>query len=346
MGGGGSYYDRDTYRTAGTYSRKSEGEMSRSQMDKAMDPKDKSVSTDSESPLVLIFDVTGSMDYAPKVVMDKAPLIAGQLSIHGYLGKKPDLLIAAVGDANGDSAPFQIGDFVPVRSADGWFKRVWREGGGGGGARESYEGMAYFFANRCEMPKAKTPICIFFADEGYYEDLSSSDLKAHFGGQHDKTTAVKAFKGLRERFKDNVVLVHRRYNSEDADKWILEQWRSVLGTERVVLAEREDKAVADLILGVAAVMSGSRTIDEYCDDMKQRTNADTGKSEPQSPERIAFVRKALQPLMAIAPAKSRKPVKTDAETPAPKGKKAKAAPAADKTADDGKPARKRKPGRF
>jgi len=344
MGGGGSYYDRDTYRTADTYSRKSESEMSRSQMDKAMDPKDKTVSSESEAPLVLIFDVTGSMDYAPKVVMDKAPLIAGQLSIHGYLGKKPDLLIAAVGDANGDSAPFQIGDFVPVRSADGWFKRVWREGGGGGGARESYEGMAYFFANRCEMPKARTPICIFFADEGFYEDLSSSDLKAHFGGQHGKTTAVKAFKELRERFKDNVILVHRRYGSDDSDKWIVEQWQSVLGKERVVMAEREDKAVADLILGVAAVMSGSRTIDEYCDDMKQRTNADTGKSEPQSPERIAFVKKALQPLTAIAPERARKSAET--EPKAPKPKKAAAATAAKKAAAGDKTPRKRKPGRF
>lgn len=307
MGGGGSYYDRDTYRTAGTYSRKSESEMSRSRMDKAMDPKDKTVATESESPLVLIFDVTGSMDYAPKVVMDKAPLIAGQLSIHGYLGKKPDLLIAAVGDANCDNAPYQVGDFVRVRSADGWFKRVWREGGGGGGARESYEGMAYFFANRCEMPAAKTPICIFFADEGFYEDLSSSDLKSHFGGQHGKTTAVKAFAELRKKFNDNVFLVHRRYSSDSSDAWIVQQWQNVLGPERVIMAEREDKAVADLILGIVAVMSGSRTLDEYCEDMRQRTNADTGKSEPQSPERIAFVRKALQPITALAPEKTRRP---------------------------------------
>jgi hypothetical protein len=207
--------------------------------------------------------------------------------------------------------------------------------------------MAYFFASRCEMPKARTPICIFFADEGFYEDLASSDLKAHFGGQNGKTTAVKAFADLRAKFKDNVILVHRRYNSDDADKWIIEQWRSVLGVERVLMAEREDKAVADLILGVAAVMSGARTIDEYCDDMKQRTNADTGKSEPQSPERIAFVRKALQPLAAIAPKRSRKSSGAEAADAASKSRKAAPADPADKKrSGEAKPPRKRKPGRF
>ena len=301
MGGGGSYYDRDVYQTKHTYSDNSEKHMSRRTLDNGMDPKDKYVQSESEAPLVLVFDVTGSMGSAPKVALDKGPLLAGQLAIRKYLGEGPELLIAAVGDVTSDDGPLQVGEFSHPRSLDSWFQRVWIEGNGGGTTEESYEFMAYFFANRVELPNAKRPFLIFFGDEGFREQMTAKELKVHFGGQHATTSSRDAFRDLLEKFQGNVFRVQRQYGNSSEHKVIVGQWKQVLGDERVLEIGLEDKAVGDVILGILAIMGGTRTLDEYCEDMRTRKNATTQKAEPQSEQRIELVRGVLEPLTAIAP---------------------------------------------
>ena len=237
MGGGGSYYDRDTTstsrRTSSGFSDVAQEALARSRIDKAVLPVKRKLISPAKNPLVYAFDVTGSMGQLPKIIYDKMPMIAGQIAQNKYL-KDPTMSLAAIGDIFSDSAPIQIGNFSKLRSADEWLKRLWLEGGGGGGAKESYEMTAYFYANNCEMPNAESPLFLFTGDEGFYEDLVKNDLDEHFGGTHQNTSAKDVFNALKKNFKNNVFLIHRKYSAGD-DSWIVKQWRNALGPEHVII---------------------------------------------------------------------------------------------------------------
>lgn len=321
MGGGGYFYDRDvtstSRRTASGFSDVAQEALSRSRVDKAILPNRK-VKCTAKNPIVYAFDVTGSMGQLPKIIYDKMPMIAGQIKQNKYM-EDPEMSLAAVGDIFSDKASIQVCNFSKLRSLDEWLGRLWLEGGGGPGSKESYEMTAYFYANMCEMPNAENPIFLFTADEGFYENLVSSDLEAHFGGKRQDTDAYAVFKNLRKNFKDNVFLIHRRYSALD-DAWIVKQWKRALGDANVVLLS-EDLAIADITLGVVALASRSRTLDEYVEDMKTRP-LDLGgeKFAPQSPERIKVVRGALEELAEYL-AVSRKDMRNKRATEKPVGKK-------------------------
>ena len=288
MGGSGEHYDRDTRdgyaRTAKGTSVVAEKEMSRQGVDRGLLPKNRLLTCEAQSPIVYAFDVTGSMDNLPKIIYDKMPLMAGQIAECGYL-RDPQVSLAAVGDIVCDDAPLQIGDFTKMRKLDDWLKRMWLEKGGGGQAVESYEYAAYFYARFCELPKAKTPFFLFTGDEGFRETLYASDLTRHFGGKHKDVETKDIFDELKRKFMDNVILLHRPYrDSDDVD--IVRQWSGVLGKDHIVVL-KSDQAVADVTLGIFAIVSGARTLEEYLRDLK------TTRDVPQTDARIREVRQSL-----------------------------------------------------
>ncbi len=316
MGGGGSYYDRDvtdrSLRTSRGTSTTSEEKLKRSKADPASSPFQRRIACTKKNPCVGALDGTGSMDVLPKIVWDKWPNVVGELAERGYL-EEPELSLSVVGDVVGDEAPIQIGDFTSLRKMDNWLERLWLEGNGGGQAVESYEFTAYFYARMCDMPNAEVPIFIFTGDEGFREKISANEQREYFGpGEYQDVTAKEIFAELLKKFKGNVFLIHRQYRSGN-DERIVRQWQGVLGKERVLFL-KSDVAVADVWLGIVAIMSGSRTLDEYCQDMRTRVNKNTGKSDPQPEGRIAEVRETLQPILAIAPAKKKAASKSAAAT--------------------------------
>lgn len=307
MGGGGSYYDRDTSgysydsnsgsydrdtsssvrKTSQGYTRKAEKAFERSRINKATLPKDRSLTTQAEDVVVWAFDVTGSMGDFPRTLWDKLPMIAGQLKELGYL-RDPEISLAAVGDAVSDSAPIQICDFVKAKDLDASMKKLWLEGMGGGQEVESYELTAYYYANKVELPKAEMPIFIFIGDEGFRTELDSRTLNNHFGGRQEGVSAQAVFAKLKEKFKGNVFLIHKQYSSGGgyADKAIVNQWQDALGSEKVIILG-ENMAIGDIILGIFALVSSKRTLTEYLADMVKRE---------QTPARVASVKASLTDL--------------------------------------------------
>lgn len=302
MGGGGSYYDRDvtstSRRTSRGYTDVAESLMSKSRVDKALLPKGRKLISKVKNPFVCPFDDTGSMGTLPKILCDKWPMVVGQIYMNKYLDpKETEVSLSAVGDILSDEAPIQICDFSKLRSLDEWLSRIWLEGNGGGQAKESYEMNAYFYARMCSMPNTETPIYMCTGDEGFRENLIASDLRDYFGGEHENVSAWTIFEELKKKFKGNVFLIHREYGGGgSSDEWITKQWKRALGSEHVIILP-EDLAIADIMLGVVALVSGARTLDEYVEDMKNRP-LDLGgeKFAPQSPERIKVVRNALEEL--------------------------------------------------
>ena len=313
MGGGGTFYDRDVtdkkFRGSSGVTSVAERELRQSKMDSGLLPKNRRLVCLARNPLVYDGDVTGSMGNLPKIMMwDKWPGIVGQIVARKYL-PDPQMSITATGDIRSDDSPLQMCDFSPLRNLDKWMKRIHFEGWGGGQKTESYEMTAYFYAYLCDMPKAENPIYLITGDEGFVETLNRSDLREHFGGEHQNTTAEKVFADLLKKFKGNVFLIHCRYYGggyDGADREIVRQWEEVLGKKRIIILP-EDLAVGDITLGVYAIVSGARTLEQYLEDMRTRP-LDLGENvtyEPQSPERINQVAKALEPLADFKPIKTK-----------------------------------------
>lgn len=310
MGGGGSFYDRDVtsaqYRSRATgVSSVAERELRQNQMDPGLLPRGRRLVCTARNPIVYDFDVTGSMGNLPKIIYDKWPGIVGQIVARGYL-PDPEMSITATGDIRSDGSPLQMCDFSPLRNLDRLLKRVHFEGNGGGQGSESYEMTAYYYLNYCDIREAENPIYLITGDEACVEEVYGRDLAEHFGGTHSNTSAGDIFASLIKKFKGNVFRINRKYNNGGGHRMIVSQWERLLGKERVIHLP-EDLAIGDITLGVYAIVSGARTLDEYLEDMRTRPLdlAKDVKYEPQSAERIKQVEDALQPLRDLRPVVAR-----------------------------------------
>jgi len=78
------------------------------------------------------------------------PMFYGQIMLQGYL-TDPALSFCGIGDTTCDNAPLQITDFGQGKEIDQMLDKVYLEGGGGGGFKESYEMAAYFYTQHCSL---------------------------------------------------------------------------------------------------------------------------------------------------------------------------------------------------
>jgi len=321
MGGSGSYYDRDvtaTVKTTGAkgYSDDAERTLTQHSMDPALLPKGWRLECVARNPLVYCFDITGSMGTLPKIIWDKWPGVVGQIEARNYL-PDAEMSITAVGDTRSDHSPLQVCDFDSLRNLDRWLKRVHFEEGGGGQGSESYEMIAYYYLHYLDMPHAELPIFLMTGDEACVETLHADDLRRHFGGDHESTTAEAVFTALLKKFKGNVFRIHRPYQGHGHEGWtntkIIAQWERLLGKERVIHLP-EDRAIGDVTLGLYAIVSGARTLAQYIEDMRTRPLglAEDVTFERQSDERIRTVKQALASFSSYEPLKRYKRSKTEA----------------------------------
>ena len=63
-----------------------------------------------------------------------------------------------------DRFPLQVTDFAKGVALDERLAALYGEGGGGGGAKESYELFAWFVKNRVATPEAEKPFLIIYGD--------------------------------------------------------------------------------------------------------------------------------------------------------------------------------------
>ena len=207
----------------------------------------------------------------------------GQIMMQGYL-VDPSVSFCAIGDATCDDAPLQITEFGQGVQLDQLISKIYLEGGGGGGSDESYELSAYFYLRHSNLVNAELPFFFVTGDEHFYTAILPKYFNEVFGIQEAKTNSKDIWKELCKKF--NVFHLHKPYFQKDEDDEILNQWRLALGKERI-LPVQTPKACIDVILGVLALTSGTRTLQQYIEDMRDR-----GQTE----ERIDEIREALKNL--------------------------------------------------
>ncbi len=242
---------------------------------------DKIIRTDSENPIVIGIDVTGSMASWPAEIFDRLPLLYQTLSQYR---QDVEISFGAIGDANSDQYPLQVNNFGKGVDLEEHIKALYPEGGGGGQIHESYELFGYFMQNKCEIPNAKSPFLILFGDEKFYATIDPRQVKHYIGDTLDKSVAsINVMRGLMQKF--NVYLLHKPYgrgNEPTIDKDVTAYWAEALGRERIIELPSAERAV-DIAIGIIAKAWG-----EY-GDFSQSLN-----SRQTDPRIIASVHHSLR----------------------------------------------------
>lgn len=226
--------------------------------------------TQSTTPLVVAVDVTGSMSTWPGEIFDRLPLLYQTLSQY-----RPDLEISfvAIGDATSDSYPLQVTEFAAGVALEDQLNALYGEGGGGGGAKESYELFAYFLLTQVRAPNALRPYLILYGDEGFYPEVSAAQLRYYLGGKERRDRdALTVWRALGESW--NIFHLRKAY-APPQDAQIEAQWAEAIGSERIVSLPSATRAV-DLALGLIA--RGWGHFEDFEENMAARQPLDVVRS--------------------------------------------------------------------
>jgi hypothetical protein len=226
------------------------------------DPR-KTIRSESATPIVIAVDVTGSMQTWPAEIFDRLPLLYHTLSQY-----RPEIEVsfAAIGDATCDRWPLQVTDFAKGFALEDRLAALYGEGGGGGGARESYELLAWFLDERCRTPNAERPILIIYGDEGFYPHVDPALVRRFLEAPiQEKVPSRELWRRIARRW--NVFHLRKSYGRGAKDAEIREQWADAIGRERIVAIEDEQRAV-DVALGLIARSWGR--FDDFRQNMRAR----------------------------------------------------------------------------
>lgn len=232
---------------------------------------------DSESPLIIACDVTGSMGDWPATIFSKLPYL--EFEGKEYLGEKMQICFAAIGDGYNDKYPLQVRPFVEGVELQKSLEKLIVEKGGGGTSQESYELAGLYFARNCQTPNAiRKPIMIIIGDEGLYENIPADIGKKWAKVDLKKQISSKdIFEELKTKFA--VYVIRKPYNCYDdnkpseAETRIQNQWCEYLGDDHVVSLPSADRVV-DVIFGILAKETGR--IDYFRKELEDRQGKDKG----------------------------------------------------------------------
>lgn len=162
------------------------------------------------TPIVIGFDVTGSMSDNPKLIQQSLKELFGML-IRKDIVSDPQIAIGAYGDAYCDSVPLQIGQFESDNRIDDELDNVFIEGGGGGNDGETSTLLARYVAanvNTDAWDKRHKKGYMFLIGDERALDLKATQLKEYLGvEQPSNMTAKDVFASLNERWNVYMLLI-------------------------------------------------------------------------------------------------------------------------------------------
>ncbi|MEI6731086.1 MAG: hypothetical protein WCK90_00245 [archaeon] len=238
---------------------------------KLVDPRGKTISSDSENPIIVAVDVTGSMAAWPREIFDRLPLLYQTLAKYR---PNAEFCFAAIGDASGDRFPLQVNDFAKGLDLEAKVKALGCEGRGGGGISESYELFGYFMNKHCNTPKATSPFLIMMGDEKFYDRVNPGQVKHYIGDKlEEEVKSATVWKELMQKF--NVYFLQKPYGSdydEGTTREVKENWEGALGRQRVIDIPNMERAV-DVAMGLIAKSWGE--YDDFGKSVKARHSGKT-----------------------------------------------------------------------
>jgi hypothetical protein len=181
-----------------------------------LDPKKGPREVNNVTPIVVAMDVTRSRGDDTKRLYEQLPLLMKRLEERGYVDG-PGISFAAVGDADADRAPLQVGQFEGDNRLDQVLANIWIEEGGGGTGQESYELAAWYYSgtNCVRLAKGEGGKGFFFfvGDEGFYSHVSGAHRQKVLGQEGPDVDAAEAFRALQQKF--HVFLIYPGKSMEE-----------------------------------------------------------------------------------------------------------------------------------
>jgi hypothetical protein len=220
------------------------------------------------TPILVFLDVTGSMSRFPHEVIRELHKLGAMVAERGIV-TDPQFCFAAIGDANSDRAPIQVGEFeADDERAEACLANIYLEGNGGGGQpRESYELALYFAANQTRTSaetRGEKGFMFIIGDEGFYPTVSAAQVNKYMGGglQEDLSTADVAHDAQE---KWHIFLIRPDGVGHYQNMQIEDDWKSILEPQHVMHAGLDD--ILAQIAGTISVVSG-QTVEQTTNTMR------------------------------------------------------------------------------
>ncbi|HET6291637.1 MAG TPA: hypothetical protein VFG15_33480 [Amycolatopsis sp.] len=199
------------------------------------------------TPIAVLFDVTGSMRRVPRIMQGKLGKLHGLLKRRGYLAD-PQVLFGAIGDADSDRVPLQIGQFESDNRMDEQLRTIFLEGGGGGQKSESYELAAYFMARHVVTDawqnRGRKGYLFIIGDELNKPALEARHVRHVIGDDvREDIDPASVYRELARKW--HVYFVLPNQSSYYSDPEIGEHWSGLLGQNFLKLDD--PGAVCELI---------------------------------------------------------------------------------------------------
>jgi hypothetical protein len=228
------------------------------------------------TPIVVMFDVTGSMGNVPRVLQTKLPQLLGLLTRKGY-AIDPQIMFGAIGDATCDRVPLQVGQFESDNRMDEDLSRIVLEGGGGGQKRESYELAMYFLARHVVMDslvqRQRKGYLFLIGDELPYRKVKPKEVQRVIGDDLREAIPVESIVAELQR-KFEVFFILPAAAGYGGDREVLDTWRALLGQNVLELDDLD--AVCETIALTVGLGEDNVDLDEGLDDLAAYGSAATG----------------------------------------------------------------------
>lgn len=249
-------------------------------------------SRDSEShpnsvAAIFALDVSGSMGEIPaKLASETLPAFMQAMLDSGV--SDPQVMFMGVGQATGDRAPLQVGQFESTeRLMDQWLTWMYLEGGGGGG-NESYELAMYFAARHtkldCVEKRGRRGYLFITGDEPPNPVVAKDQVKNLIGDDLAKDIPITEIIEETQRMYEPFYLIPDPGRGQNVGR----AWRDLLG-DRVIVMEGPDDT-SYVAAGLVSLMEGA--VKDLGDLVARLREA--GVTEHQS----AAIGKALTPFAA------------------------------------------------
>ncbi|MBZ4400837.1 VWA domain-containing protein [Myxococcus sp. XM-1-1-1] len=235
--------------------------------------------------VVMSLDVTGSMGNIPEILARKTfPSFMKDLMDAGIAD--PQVLFMAVGDADYDRAPLQVGQFESSeQQMDQWLTWMFLERGGGANPSESYELGMYFAAEHtamdCFEKRGKKGYFFMTGDEPPSEEVAARHVTKLIGdSMKDNQPIYQTVKRLERTFHPFFLIPDQRRRGSCEEIW------------RIVLEDRVicmDDAADTCDVAAALVALTERAVPHL--DALGRRLRDAGKPA----ERVKSVLRAVEP---------------------------------------------------
>ena len=205
------------------------------------------------TPIVIGFDVTGSMGENPAILLKSLKGLFGML-VRKDVVSDPQIAIGAYGDTHCDRAPIQLSQFESDNRIDDNLDNVFIEGGGGGNRGETSTALAWFIAKHVVTDawekRGKRGYAFFVGDECALEvtEWQSRDFLGE--PQGIEITPQEAFGALKEKWDVYFLLVDN-YAAKMQNSRV--KYADLLGEDHVIKLETTESAPAVIaaLVGIA-----------------------------------------------------------------------------------------------